>query len=394
MAFLSRLRIKPLLTHRHFSSILSPDSAILTSTQKTRTALSLLKTENNPEKILDICRAAALTPELSLDRAVFSFAISSLTKSQSFESIREYLEELKQRPDLQNERSLAHYMVLYGQAGMLDHAIRTFKEMGDLGISPTSMSLNSLLLASVIARKYDEVNRIFVEFTKTFGIMPDLDTYNMLIKANIEAGSANSTYSVLAEMERKGIKPNATTFGSMLAGFYGEEKFQDVEKVLESMEKHGMKPNLNIYNIRIQSLCKLKKTAEAKELFEKMVSYRKPNAVTYHHLIYGFGKEGNVDEVRSLYLDMRRKGYEPNASCYYTLVYYLSKGGDFETALKACKESISKKWYPNIATMKMLIEGLVSTSKIEEARELIGNLKGHFERNIDKWNEIEESLPK
>ncbi|KAL5725229.1 hypothetical protein ACHQM5_008393 [Ranunculus cassubicifolius] len=293
MAFLSRLRTKPLLHHRHFSSILSPDSTILTSTQKSRTALSLLKTENNPEKILDICRAAALTPELNLDRAVFSFAISSLTKSQSFESIREYLEELKQRPDLQNEKCLAHYMVLYGQAGMLDHAIRTFKEMGDLGISPTSKSLNSLLLASD-----------FCEFTKIFGITPDLDTYNLLIKANIEAGSANSTYSVLAEMERKGIKPNATTFGSMMAGFYGEEKFQDVEKVLELMEKHGMKPNLNIYNIRIQSLCKLKKTAEAKELFEKMVSYRKPNAATYHQLIYGFGKEGNVDEVRSLYLDI------------------------------------------------------------------------------------------
>ncbi|KAL5716140.1 hypothetical protein ACHQM5_017869 [Ranunculus cassubicifolius] len=311
MAFLSRLRTKPLLHHRHFSSILSPDSTILTSTQKSRTALSLLKTENNPEKILDICRAAALTPELNLDRAVFSFAISSLTKSQSFESIREYLEELKQRPDLQNEKCLAHYMVLYGEAGMLDHAIRTFKEMGDLGISPTSKSLNSLLLASVIAKKYDDVNRIFVEFTKIFGITPDLDTYNLLIKANIEAGSANSTYS-----------PNATTFGSMMAGFYGEEKFQDVEKVLELMEKHGMKPNLNIYNIRIQSLCKLKKTAEAEELFEKMVSYRKPNAATYHQLIYGFGKEGNVDEVRSLYFDMRWKGYEPNAKNQY--VYFES----------------------------------------------------------------------
>ncbi|KAK9133104.1 hypothetical protein Scep_012632 [Stephania cephalantha] len=76
MASLSRLRLtttttaslSTLLRH-HLSSILSPDSAaFLTSKQKSRLALSLLKHETNPERIINICRASFLVPSLSLMR--------------------------------------------------------------------------------------------------------------------------------------------------------------------------------------------------------------------------------------------------------------------------------------------------------------------------------------
>ncbi|KAF5182124.1 Pentatricopeptide repeat-containing protein [Thalictrum thalictroides] len=395
MAFFSRFRIKPLFTNRHFSSILNPDSTTpLTSKQKTRTALTLLKSEKNPEKILDICRAASLTPEFHLDRIAFSVAIQSLTKTQSFECIRSFLEELKTRPDLKNDRFFSHSMILYGQAGMIDNAIKTFREMREMGIPHSKNSLNALLHACLIAKKYKEVNRIFTDFPNDYEIGPNLDTYNIVIKAYCESGSSSSAYSVVDEMERKGYVPNATTFGTMLAGFYSEEKYEDVGKVLEMMEKRGRRVSLSIYNIRIQSLCKLKKSTEAKALFDGMMSTgMKPNIVTYYHLIYGFGKEGNVDEMKNLFNDMRRRGCEPDSNCYFTFIYYLCQGGDFETALRACKHSISKEWFPNFSTMKILVDGLVSISKVEEARELIGKAKERFPKNADLWAETEEKLP-
>lgn len=195
-------------------------------------------------------------------------------------------------------------------------------------------------------------------------------------------------------MERKDCKPNATTFGTMLAGFYAEEKYQDVAKVLELMTKHGQKPSLSTYNIRIQSLCKLKKTSEAKALFQGMVAKgMKVNAVTYHHLIYGFGKEGNLEEMKGLFNSMRKKGCEPDSYCYFTFIYYLCQGGDYETALKACKASIAKEWYPNFGTMKMLVQGLASISKVEEARELVALMKERFSKNVELWEKVEQGLP-
>ncbi|XP_010267684.1 PREDICTED: pentatricopeptide repeat-containing protein At1g61870, mitochondrial [Nelumbo nucifera] len=395
MASFSRLRINSLLHRRHFSSILSPDSTTpLTSKQKSRAAIALLKSEKNPERIIDICRAASLTPELHLDRIAFSIAISKLTESNSFEGIRSFLEELKTRSDLKNERFLSHAIVLYGQAGMLDHAIRTFKQMDEMGIPRSTKSLNALLFACIVAKKHDEVSRIFLEFPRAYGITPDIDTYNTVIKSFCESGSSSSVYSILAEMSRKGCKPNATSFGTLLAGFYKEEKYEDVAEVLELMKKHDVHQGVSTYNIRIQSLCKMKKSPEAKALFDGMLARgMKPNTNTYFHLIYGFCNEGDLEEAKRLFKDMSRKGCVPQSDCYFTLIYYLCQGGDFDTALQLCKDSLAKNWVPNFTTMKTLVNGLASSSKVEEARELVGQMKERFGKNANMWEEIEEGLP-
>lgn len=404
MALLYRLRyafpsnstyINYRLHCRSLSTILSPDSSSpLSAKQKSRAALSLLKTEKNPERIIDICRAATLTPESHLDRIAFSVAISKLSESKHFDGIREFLEELKSRPDLKNERFACHAIVLYGQAKMLDHAIRTFKQIDELGVRHSVKSLNALLFACNLAKDYKELKRVFMEFPKIYGIEPDLDTYNRVIKAFSESGSSSAVYSIVAEMDRKDVKPNATTFANWLTGCYMEEKYEDVEKVIKLMEKYGVRRGVSTYNARIQSLCKLKKSSEAKALFDGMLSRgMKPNSVTYYELIHGFCKEGNLDEAKSLFKRMINSGCQPNSACYFTMVYFLCRGGDYETAFKICAESMEKGWVPNITTMKSLVDGLVSISKVEEAKKVIGQIKERFSNNVDKWNEIEAGLP-
>ncbi|KAJ4703161.1 Pentatricopeptide repeat-containing protein [Melia azedarach] len=402
MALFSRLRtnqnLSLLLKHRYLatSSILSSGSKTpLTSMEKTRAALSLLKSESNPEKILEICRAAALTPEIHLDRIVFSLAISKLSQANHFNGISQFLEDLKTRPDLRrDDRFICHSIVLYGQANMVDHAIRTFKEMDKHGFPHSVRALNALLFALTVAKDYKEVKRVFLEFPKAYGIEPDLDTYNKVIKAFCESGDSSSVYSILAEMDRKSMKPNAMSFGLLLTGFYKEQKFEDVGKVLKMTEKYGIKPGLSLHNTRIQSLCKLKRSAEGKALLDGMLSRGvKPNAITYSHLIHGFCREGNLEEAKKLFKTMINRGLKPESNCYFTLVYFLCQGGDYETALKICKASMEKGWVPSFTIMRSLINGLTGISKVAEAKELIGVVKEKFTRNVDLWNEIEAGLP-
>ncbi|KAK3024833.1 hypothetical protein RJ639_045050 [Escallonia herrerae] len=395
MALRSKLRLTALQT-RHFSSssILNPNSTTpLTGKEKSRAALSLIKLEKNPTRILDICRAASLTPEFHLDRIVFSIAVEKLTESSHFEGIRTFVEELKTRPDLKTERFFAHAIVLYGQAGLLENARQTFDEMPKLGVGRTAKSLNALLFSCIVGKKYDEVRSIFIEFPTKYAIEPDLDTYNTVIKAFCESGSSSSVYSVLAEMERKGVKPNATSFDQLIAGFYREEKFDDVGKVLEMMKKRDMSVGITTYNTRIKSLCKLKRTVEAKALVDGMISRgMKLNSVTYSHLVHGFCKEGNVDEAKKLFKEMRSKGCQPDSNCYFTLIYFLCKGEEFETAWQVLKECMEKNWVPNFSTMKLLVNGLASVSKVDEALEIVGQMKEKFSTNADQWTEIEEAL--
>ena len=95
----------------------------------------------------------------------------------------------------------------------------------------------------------------------------------------------------------------------------------------------------------------------------------------------GFVKRGTL----RLFRDMKRRGYLPDGECYFTLVHFLCCGGEFEAALEVAKECMGKGWVPNFTTMKSLVNGLAGALKVDEAKEVIKQIKEKFAENGDKW---------
>ena len=83
----------------------------------------------------------------------------------------------------------------------------------------------------------------------------------------------------------------------------------------------------------------------------------------------------------------------PDGECYFTLVHFLCCGGEFEAALEVAKECMGKGWVPNFTTMKSLVNGLAGALKVDEAKEVIKQIKEKFAESGDKWDEIEAGLP-
>uniref|UniRef100_A0A1J3FRW3 Pentatricopeptide repeat-containing protein, mitochondrial n=1 Tax=Noccaea caerulescens TaxID=107243 RepID=A0A1J3FRW3_NOCCA len=403
MAFLLRIRTSETLIQTQFRFV-STASSILTSNSKTsltnkqkksRDVLSLLKTEKNPNRILEICRSASLTPDYHVDRIAFSVAVVTLAREKHFAAVSQLLNGfIQSQPNPKSESFAARAIILYGRANMLDRSLQTFHDLDQYEIPRTVKSLNALLFACLIAKDYKEANRVYLEIPKTYGIEPNLETYNRMIKVFCESGSTSSSYSIVADMESKWIKPTAASFGLMIAGFYKEEKYDDVRKVLRMMREFGVHVGVATYNIMIQCLCESKRSSEAKALLDGVISSRmRPNSVTYSHLIHGFCSEENLDMAMDSFEVMVRSGYKPDSECYFTLIHCLCKRGDFETALILCRESMEKNWVPSFSLMKWLVYGLASVSKVEEAKELIKHVKEKFaRRNVDLWNEVEAEL--
>ncbi|ONK57092.1 uncharacterized protein A4U43_C10F16530 [Asparagus officinalis] len=202
---------------------------------------------------------------------------------------------------------------------------------------------------------------------------------------------------MIDEMRKRKIKPNSTTFTNAISGFYREQKLEDVDKVLVLMKEYGLNPGSNsVYNVRIEGLCKLKRTREAKDLYREMLlKGMKPNWVTYNHLIVGFCKEGMLEEAKRVYEEMGKKRVVPGeGGCYFSLIHYLCQGGDFEAALGVFKDAMRKNWMPGFKTMKMLVNGLVKIGKVEEGKEIVEKIKEKFPTKAEMWKEVEESFPK
>lgn len=359
--------------------------------------ISLLKSEKDPNRILSICKSFLCGGEngngsptsyssssLShYDRSALSVAVSSLSSSQSFSPIRSLLTS----PAL--TLPVHHVIVLFGEANMLDDALTTFHNNRSKNVH----TFNALLFACIVSNNHRLVPDFFRDLPTRYCINPDLTTYNTLLKALCQSGSSLSSYSVFDEMSRKRIMPNRTSFSIALAGFYSDHNLDLVDMLLLLMKKHACHPGLSVYNVRIQSLCKLTMVNEAKELLKEMkMKGMKPNWVTYHHLILGFCGQGDLGEAKRLYGQMARRGLVPESNCYFTLIHYLCRGGEFESALQVCKESMDRNWVPCFSTMRALVDGLVSISKTDEAREMVTKVKDKFPHSVQMWKEVEQAL--
>ncbi|PKA46728.1 Pentatricopeptide repeat-containing protein [Apostasia shenzhenica] len=137
------------------SAILSPSnsSTILTAKQKSR---------------------AALTPASHLDRVALSSAISKLSSFLSFSDIRSRVDDL-----LLSSKD-------HNQAGMHDDALGAFRS------SLSCSSLNYLLFASILCKNHSELAKIFRDYPTTYGVTPNLETYNIVIRSFAESGTTPS----------------------------------------------------------------------------------------------------------------------------------------------------------------------------------------------------------
>ncbi|GJX77889.1 pentatricopeptide repeat-containing protein [Tanacetum coccineum] len=228
----------------------------------------------------------------------------------------------------------------------------------------------------MLAKRYDEVKRVYLTFPLKYGVKMNVDIYNTLIKAFSESGQWDLGFRLIDEMFRRNVKPH-------IAGLYKEEKFEEVGKVLEYMKEHAFPIGIGTCNTRIQCLCKIKRTDEAKEVLD-----------VWLFLVHGYCKEGKMDKAKDMFEEMVKNGFKLDSYCYFTLVSHMCKGGEFEEALKVCKKSMEIGWVPNFSTMKMLVVGLAKGAMVQEAREFVGQMKERFPEKVHMWDAVEEILSK
>jgi len=336
--------------------------------------LNILKRLSNPQKIVQIFKQSAEQPKFRNFRPVYEVTVKKLAWAKQFNAIEEILEHSLQVSEPDSEGFITRIIMLYGVAGMPQHAIKTFNQMKNLNISPTVKSFNALLTA-LVESKNPKLAHDFYKDIDSFGISANLQTYNIVVKAICKMNEHESAFSFLDEMRKHGCEPDIFTYNTILSALYKKEKDKEADELLGKMSE-TCPPDVTTYNIRMSKLCGCHKTSEAEKLLDEMISEGlNPDIISFNTLITGFCKDNNLTEAKRIFTDMSSKGCDPNEVSYYTLIYFLSKEGHFDRAYEFCRESMRRNWIPYISTAKMLIDGLVKNNKVENAREVIKGMK-------------------
>ncbi|KAM3752217.1 hypothetical protein ACB098_03G000200 [Castanea mollissima] len=143
---------------------------------------------------------------------------------------------------------------------------------------------------------------------------------------------------------------------------------------------HNMRTKDGLFNNAVKMFDALSKdglTHEALELFSQIKDKgHMPDVVAHTAIIEAYANAGQPKECLKVYLRMLASGVAPNAYTYTVLIKGLAKNANYiGDAKKYVIEMMGKGMRPNAGTYTALFEALAKEQKVDEARELVEQMK-------------------
>ncbi|GAB4842827.1 hypothetical protein Ancab_012804 [Ancistrocladus abbreviatus] len=383
---------------RHFSS---PTTS--SSFESFRAAKSAIVSESDPDRLANLFLSQSSSfPRFARHRPIYHLTVRKLSRANRLDLVERILEHQKtHHPPIPSPLSEGFYIrliMLYSNAGMIDHALRTLNDL--IAKSPdlcSEKTVCAILTAFLNNKLFDEFHRIFKSVPAKMSIKPGVKSYNLALKAYCEESRVDEARELIEKMEKEdGVVPDVNSYNIVLGGYLRNKDWGRFDSMVKEMLKRGIECNVTTYNYRIVRLCKNKEGARAKKLLDEMVSKGiDPNVASYNTIIDGFCRVGDLDSARMLLERMSSDGYvSPCSSTYFTLLRHMVEEGEIDSALEMCKQILKRKWMPPFEAMEGLIKGLVNMSKTKDAKEMVEKMKKRLRGPaLDSWGKIEGALP-
>ncbi|XP_077219902.1 pentatricopeptide repeat-containing protein At1g02060, chloroplastic-like [Tasmannia lanceolata] len=168
----------------------------------------------------------------------------------------------------------------YGKAGLLRESVRVFNKMKEIGVPRSVFSFNSLL--SVLLRRGRTVmaKKLYDEMVSVDRILPDVYTFNTLIRGFCLNSMVDEGFMFFKEMSRSGCDPDIVTYNTLVDGLCRAGKVRIAHNLLNGMRSKSseLNPNVITYTTLIRGYCEKQSVEEALEMFDEMLSRGlKPN---------------------------------------------------------------------------------------------------------------------
>ncbi|KAK6154798.1 hypothetical protein DH2020_009046 [Rehmannia glutinosa] len=339
--------------------------------------------------------------------STFYSLIEHHAKHADFRALDMVFERMKREKRSFIEKNFILVFRACGKAHLHHKAVDLFDRMVDeFQCKQTVKSFNSVLNVIIQQGVYHHALEFYDHvINNKKNILPNVLTFNLVIKALCKLGLVSRAIDVFREMSSLKCEPDAYTYCTLMDGLCKEDRIDDAVALFDEMQIEGCSPSPATFNVLINGLCKKGDLARAAKLVDNMfLKGCVPNEVTYNTLIHGLCLKGKLDKAVSLLarmlsnklipndvtygtiinglvkqrravdgvhvlMAMEERGYKENEYVYSALISGLFKEGKSEEALNLWSKMIGKGCKPNIVVYSALIDGLCREGKPYEAEE-------------------------
>ncbi|XP_068637675.1 pentatricopeptide repeat-containing protein At5g16420, mitochondrial [Aristolochia californica] len=368
--------------------------------------VSMISRQQNLDLALQIFHhAGKFHPGFFHNYNTYHAMIEKLARARVFEPMESLLSELHRSGVRCGENLFVAVIRNYGFANRPKLALKTFLRIKEFGVETSVRSFNCLLNALIQTKEYNIVHTLFKNCRKRFGIIPNVFTCNILIKALCKKRDTGAAFQLLDEMPSMGMVPNVVTYTTILGGlcangdlvgarnifdeildrgwipdpttytilmdgYFKHGRLVDAIKVMDEMENMGVAPNDVTYGVAIEAYCKAKKGGEALNLLNDMLENNFiPSSGLACRVIDLLCQEEKVDDACHIWKKLLKKNCTPDNAISGTLIYWLCKVGKVWEARKLFNEFVRGS-IPNALTYNTLIAGMCENGELQEAGKL------------------------
>ncbi|KDP21012.1 hypothetical protein JCGZ_21483 [Jatropha curcas] len=309
------------------------------------------------------------------DHNTFRVMISKLLSSNQFRPAEEMLSRMKEEKCSIPEDVFLSFCRAYGRVHRPLDAIRVFHKMNDFECKPTQKSYITVF-AILVEENQLKVAMRFYRYMKEMGISPTVVSLNILIKALCKnSGTIDAAFRIFREMPNHGCNPDSYTFGTLINGLCRSGKTNEAKELFKEMKLKGCLPSVVTYTSLIHGLCQSKNIDEAMGLLEDMTTEGiQPNVFTYSSLMDGLCKNGRSSQALKLLVMMVGKLHKPNMITYSTLINGLCKEGKLPEAVEMLDRMKLQGIKPDAGLYGKIISGFCEIRKFQIAANFLDEM--------------------
>merc|ERR1719453_2172313 len=262
----------------------------------------------------------------------------------------------------------------------LEGAMQVFRKLQSSGVQLTSLAYNALLDSCVQCGKVNVALQHFKEM-KDLGLV-DVVSYNTLLKAYLKQGQIAKARKLLTEMAESDIQANQVTYNEMLNALVTVKDRHEMWALVREMNSMGMRPNAVTCSIILKSLTAhsaAEDVRQAMALIDNM--HEDMDEVLFASVVEACVRVGQLDLLSSKLQQYASFGGLAGltAPTYGSMIKAYGRARDIERVRELWNEMRRRHVTPTSITLGCMVDALVSNGLPDEAFELVREIRDESE---------------
>ncbi|XP_059069475.1 pentatricopeptide repeat-containing protein At3g24000, mitochondrial-like [Cryptomeria japonica] len=340
------------------------------------------------------------------DIVVATALVDMYAKCESIDKARELFDRIPQR----NAFLWTAMIGGYAHNGFAEKALETFKQMQLDGIKPDTTTFASILPAC--AKMGDLVwgidihqsimeggflsdiivgNALVDMYAKCGGIdkarelfdrMPqrDIVSWNALIAGYAQNGFVESALEIFKQMQLAAVKPNSTTFASILPMCAKMGALKQGMDIHRSVMEGGFLSDIIVGNTLVDMYAKCGNIDKARKLFDRM---QQRDIISWNAMIAGYAHNEFVEKALETFKQMQLTGVKPNSSTLASILPACAKMGALDQGIDIHQSIKDREILVDVVVATAFVDMYAKCGRIDKACELFDKMP---HRNVVSWN--------